>query len=154
MAERLYLDSCVLNRPGDDQRQPRVRAESAAIAKILDIAVAGGVHWIASSVVELELKRNPRRERREDALLLLSLTSEFVHPTPASFQRAIALRAEGYGDFDALHLAVAELTKVDCLLTVDDRFLRRAGRRPNSPVPRVENPINWGRRRSPWLLNP
>jgi predicted nucleic acid-binding protein len=121
---------------------------------VLDIAYAGQVHWVASSILRLELARNPDPQRRSDTLLLLDLAAEFVQPTPATFRRALALQREGYGAVDALHLTLAEEVGVTCLLTVDDSFLQRAARRPRNSAPAVENPVDWIRRRRPWLLIP
>ena len=41
--ERVYLDMCSLKRPFDDQRQPRVREEAAAVAAIIARAEAGEI---------------------------------------------------------------------------------------------------------------
>jgi len=152
MRERIYIDTCALNRPTDDQAQARIRAESGAIAKVLDAAAEGVVDWIASSILFAELNRNPDRRRRQDTLRFLSMASGFVRPTPTTFLRAKHLRTEGYGEFDAFHLAIAEETGVTSLLSVDDRFIGRAGRRPVGMPPAVENPVDWYRRKQPWLI--
>ncbi len=152
MPERIYLDSCVLNRPTDDQTQERIRIEAEAIARVLDGVAGGSLEWISSSIVEFELRRNPNIRKRDDSLQLLSLASTIVPPTTATHVRATALQAEGYGPFDALHLALAEEANVTTLLTVDDRFLRRASARPSGTSPAVENPVSWIGRREPWLI--
>jgi hypothetical protein len=121
---------------------------------VLDIAAAGGVQWIASTVVHAELARNPDPRRRADSLLLLNMAPESVQPTPATLRRALDLQADGYGNFDALHLAIAEEFGATHLLTVDDLFLQKAARRPGNPLPAMENPVDWIRRRRPWLLIP
>ncbi len=66
--------------------------------------------------------------------------------------RARQLQASGIGDFDALHLAIAEEAQVAVLLSVDDRFIKRAARRPAPNLTLVENPVDWCRRRQPWLI--
>jgi predicted nucleic acid-binding protein len=152
MRERLYLDCCILNRLGDDQSQERIRTEAEAAEQVLHIVATGAVDWIASSFLHAELARNPDVLRRDDALDLLELATEFVTPTRSTFERGLVLRAEGYGEFDALHLAIAEEHHATTLLTVDARFLKRAGRRPVGSLPAFENPINWWRRRKPWLI--
>ena len=150
--DRIYLDSCVLNRPADDQSQPRIRAESIAVERILHIAAAGGVHWIASAVVEAELSRNPNRARREDSLRLMRLASEFVNPTRPTFEQASVLHANGFGPFNALHLSLAMPAGAGWLLTVDDRFFRKSAPLAGKNFPTVENPLDWIRMREPWLL--
>jgi predicted nucleic acid-binding protein len=152
MRERIYIDTCALNRPTDDQGQARIRAESAAVAKVLDAAAEGAVDWIVSSFLIAELSRNPDRQRHQDTLRFLSMSSEFVRPTPATFLRAQQLRADGHGELDALHLAIAEETGVTSLLSVDDRFIGRAGRRPAGMLPVVANPVEWYRGKRLWLI--
>ena len=41
--ERVYLAMCSLKRPFDDQRQPRVREEAAAVAAIIARAETGEI---------------------------------------------------------------------------------------------------------------
>lgn len=48
----------------------------------------------------------------------------------------------GYGPFDALHLAIAEDSGADVLLTTDDRFTRQANRGLGNPTIPM-NPVNW-----------
>ena len=38
---RIYLDTCCLNRPFDDQSQDRVRSEAAAVSEILNAVRRG-----------------------------------------------------------------------------------------------------------------
>jgi len=152
MPTRVYLDTCALNRLSDQQTQVRIQEEAEAVTQILDLAAAGLVNWIASDFVELELAKNPDTLKRGDSLDLLELASELVKPTPFTYQRALALRMEGYDEFDALHLAMAEESGTTHLLTVDDRFLRRASLRGPKAAPIVENPVNWMRGRQPWLI--
>ena len=152
MKLKVYLDSCSINRLTDDQTQARIRTEAEAITRILDLVSAGEVTWIGSSFVRLELSRNSNPAKRTTSLDLLMLATEFAEPDPATYQRAFVLQAEGYGSFDALHLALAEQSGAEWLITVDDRFLNRAARRPGSPLPTVLNPIDWIQRRQLWLL--
>jgi len=151
---RIYLDACTINRLTDDQRQVRILNEAQAIEQILDLVTAGKVCWIASSALRAELERNPEEAKRAVSLALLTFASEFAEPRESTLQRASALAAEGFGSFDALHLALAEQEHADCLLTTDDRFLARATRGHANLLPSVLNPVDWWNRRSQWLLQP
>ena len=42
----MYLDMCSLKRPFDDQRQPRVREEAAAVAAIIGRRYARFLSWM------------------------------------------------------------------------------------------------------------
>ncbi len=154
MPVTIYLDTCALNRLSDDQTQPRIRSEAAAVEHILDLISAAEIRWIASTVVRTELEGNPNQPKREVSLALLAFASGLVAPQEATRYRAGALEAKGFGAFDALHLASAEAAKADCLLTVDDRFISLATRLQADVSLPVLNPVDWLERRSSWLLQP
>jgi predicted nucleic acid-binding protein len=139
---RIYLDTCALNRLTDDQSQMRVRLEAEAIELFFLHLQTGKAAWIGSSVLEMEIRRNPDLQSREDALSMLPFVSEFHRPNAEVADRARLLNLLGYGKIDALHLAIAEYAKVDWLLTTDDRFRRQAGRGLGNPLIRVANPLD------------
>lgn len=41
MPDKIYIDSCALNRLADDHSQPRVRREAEAMVGVLDLIAAG-----------------------------------------------------------------------------------------------------------------
>ncbi len=140
---KIYLDACALNRLTDDQRQSRIHTEAEAVEKVLNLIWKREAVWMASIVLQDEIRRNPNREGRNDALRLISLAGELFRPNAVSIERAKTLEALGYGAFDALHLACGEQASVDVLLTTDDRFIRQVERRLGNPTVRVLNPVNW-----------
>jgi len=74
---------------------------------------------------------------------LLRLADERIEVEARHSELAASLSAAGLGAFDALHVAVAELSGCDLLLTTDDELIRRAVRvRPALRV-RVVNPAVW-----------
>lgn len=152
MADRVYLDTCALNRPTDDLSQRRIREEAAAVSQILTLASADQLLWIASTVVSAELLRNADVGKREDALLLLGFAAQLVQASAEAYGKSLSLQAQGFGAADALHLTVAEENQVEWLITVDDRLIGRAARLRPGKAPMVVNPIDWLRRRSLWLL--
>jgi predicted nucleic acid-binding protein len=140
---RIYLDVCALNRLMDDPSQERIALEADAMETVFRLIKAGRVTWIASSILETELRKDPQMLRREDALAMLTYAAESHIPDKWAAERAKLLHRLGYGAFDALHLAMAERAKVDFLLTTDDRFLRRARRNLGAPSIRVVNPLDY-----------
>lgn len=52
---KIYLDVCCLQRPFDDQTQPRVRLEAEAIKLILGRVEQGEFEWLTSEVVDYEI---------------------------------------------------------------------------------------------------
>ena len=151
---RIYLDACAINRLTDDQLQARILAEAEAVEQVLDLVSTGRGRWIASSTLRDELERNPNEAKRAVSLALLDFASEFVEPNKATLRRASVLAADGFGSFDALHLALAEEAQAEYLLTVDDRFIGCAARTRSNLLPTVMNPIDLLKRRVQWRLQP
>lgn len=48
-----------------------------------------------------------------------------------------------FSAFDALHIAYAERSKADIMLTTDDSLLRKAIQNINLLKVKVENPVKW-----------
>ena len=90
---RIYLDACCLNRLTDDQSQSRIREEAAAVEGILRLVHAHEAIWVSSSVLLIEIGRNPDTERLRDVTALCAFANEMVTAGPAIAQRAIELAA-------------------------------------------------------------
>ena len=73
---RIYLDTCCLQRPLDDQTQPRIRVETEAVFAILASVQAGSVILLTSEALEFEISRIPDEQRRREATAILTLASE------------------------------------------------------------------------------
>ena len=140
---RIYLDTCCLNRPFDDQTQDRVRAEADAIVRIIDKVYRGDLELIRSEAVEAEAAAIPDPLRRQQVLALSGTGTVEVSLREEHRERAGVLRMLGFGDVDALHIASAEIAGADALLTTDDAMIRRARRLPYEMRIRVVNPLTW-----------
>lgn len=84
---RFYLDACCLNRLTDDQSQLRVREEAEAVEHILGMVRQNLATWVSSTIVDLEIGRNPDPERRNDVNSLLVFANEVVRPQPEDAPR-------------------------------------------------------------------
>ena len=80
----IYLDTCCLNRPYDDQSQPRIQLEAAAVLAILQRVASGEIQLANSSVLLFEIHRIVDPTRRNGILHFLSYSSSFQR---FSFQR-------------------------------------------------------------------
>jgi len=140
---RIYLDACCLSRLTDEQSQLRVRAEADAIEKILRMVRNGAATWVSSTILNIEVSRNPDSARRREAEALLSFANEVVAPSRASADRARHIEELGIRAFDALHLASAEQGNAEIFLTTDDDLRRRSRRSAGRLRVRVENPVSW-----------
>lgn len=139
---RIYLDVSCLNRPFDDQSQPRIRLESEAVTIILGRIDQGGT-WlqVSSRVAQIEIQalKDPVRRKR----VLDLLPDDIMELGDSDFTRARFLVSRGIGAADALHVAAAESLEADVFLTCDDRLLRRCERMRTELAVKVANPLDW-----------
>jgi len=140
---KVYLDACCLNRPFDDQSQPRVRLEAEAIALILDKLHQGEWEWIGSEILLHEVRQNPELENRQRTLAFASLAQQVIETTEKILSRAEELEEAGFDSYDAIHLSSAEFGKTDVFLTTDDQILKVAARKKSLFSFAVENPVKW-----------
>jgi predicted nucleic acid-binding protein len=123
---RIYFDNCSLQRPLDDQSQPRVEAETEAIIEILRLCERGDLTLISSDILELEIDEISDSERRKTSLKILSVAREIVVADTQIERRAQEFEKFGVKAFDALHLASAEAGRADYFCTCDDKFFKKA----------------------------
>jgi predicted nucleic acid-binding protein len=140
---KVYLDTCCLNRPFDDQTQERVRLEAEAVLVILSRIEKGEWEWIGSEVLTDEIEQTPDTQKLSRAKLLSGFIQENVEIGEKEAKRAKELQKAGLQLFDALHLACAESSKADVFLSTDDRLLKLAKRMSKRLKIRVVNPLVW-----------
>lgn len=122
---RIYLDTCCLQRPLDDQTQPRIRVETEAVFAILASVQDGEVTLLTSEALEFEIGRIPDEQRRREAKAILTLARERLTLSEASEQLAETFAQAELSAMDALHVALAATAKADYFVTADDKLLRR-----------------------------
>jgi predicted nucleic acid-binding protein len=122
---RIYLDACCLQRPFDDQTQPRIRVESEAVLAVLAAIEAGDAVLLTSEALDFEVQRIPDEHRRTEALAMLALAKERLTLTDETEALATKLEQAGVTAMDALHAALASEASADFFATTDDRLLRK-----------------------------
>lgn len=137
----LYLDLNCFNRPFDNQDQLRIARETAAVFSILQRLIEGLDQLAWSEVLDLENSQNPLPDRRTEIGSWSRRAYAIIKVDAEVAARAERLHAFGLAPLDAAHLACAEVGACACLITCDDRFIRRA-RRTNIRV-MVKNPIEY-----------
>ncbi|MBI5296205.1 MAG: PIN domain-containing protein [Chloroflexi bacterium] len=140
---KVYLDTCCLNRPFDDQTQERVRLEAEAVLAILSRIEKGEWDWIGSEVLMDEIEQTPDTQKLSRARLLSGFIKQMVEIGEKEAKRAKDLQKDGFQVFDALHIACAEGAKADVFLSTDDRLLKLAKRISKRLKIRVVNPLVW-----------
>jgi predicted nucleic acid-binding protein len=142
----LYLDMNIYKRPFDDQRQMRIRLETVAITMIFALIEDGHLSARWSFVLDYENSRDPVPERREFAQYLSRCCESSVKPDESIRELARGLsETHQIRGRDALHLAIAETSGCDYLITCDDRFVRQAQRLQEQGVTTVHviNPVDF-----------
>ena len=141
--QKIYLDTCCLSRPFDNQIQDRIRQETEAITQIIAYVEAGHLHWIASEVLTHEVDKNANLNQRFQIQRWLTSATRTVLIGETERARGKQLELLGFSQQDALHLACAESGGAALFLTTDDRLLKIAKRCYEQLRIRVENPEIW-----------
>jgi predicted nucleic acid-binding protein len=139
----VYLDVYCLNRPFDDQTQERIRLESEAIILIFKHIENQDWQWVSSEIVDFEIDKMPDLERKHRIHAMKIFPSHYIMANELQIERGQSLQEKGFDVYDALHLACAETSKADVMLTTDDKLKRLANRYSNELNIRVENPLIW-----------
>ncbi|MGI9013394.1 MAG: PIN domain-containing protein [Phycisphaerales bacterium] len=140
---RIYFDVSCLNRPFDDQAQPRIRLEAQAVSLIFTRIQTSEWAQIASEVSIMEIEAIPDQTRRTRVSRLLPSEAHITPLSATIIDRAGELAELGFSIADAAHLASAEAAEAAIFLTCDDRLLRRAARFADRISVVVANPLTW-----------
>lgn len=92
---RIYLDTCCLNRPFDDQTQARIRLESEAVLAVLAHIEKGDWEWVGSDVLTDEIEQMPDMLKQARVKLLASFVRQTIQVGDKEAQRARELQREG-----------------------------------------------------------
>jgi predicted nucleic acid-binding protein len=131
---KLYLDSCSLQRPLDDQRQIRIATETEAIMGILSMWEKGQITLIGSDALLYEASKFTNAERATYMQELLAKIEVTIELNETINNKAVFFEANGVKALDALHLAFAEEADVDYFCTCDDKLLKKAKNLPDLTV--------------------
>lgn len=123
---RIYLDNCCYNRPFDPQGQVRIQVETISKLAVQFLMASHRVEYVWSAILDYEVSCNPSLKRRTAILRWRKHASEQVELTNTVYARAVEVQRHGIKNKDAMHLASAELSHCDWLLTTDDAFAKKA----------------------------
>ena len=98
---KIYLDTCSLNRPFDDQSQERIRLETESVMIILAHLSHKEWGWLGSQALEIEIDRAPDADQRSRLQRIIGYVGQVVAIGERELERAGELRS----------LALAALTQ-------------------------------------------
>jgi len=136
----VYLDTCSIQRPFDDQSQIRIALESEAVLRAIQLVEQDDLDLLSSETLLVETDQNPHPRRRRFARGLLSLAVRFIQTDSQIESRARQYEKPGIRPFDALHLASAVESGADVFCSTDDQLLKR-GSEADTESTRVLTPI-------------
>ena len=137
----IYLDNCCLNRPFDDQSDPRVHLEAEAIKTITSLIEAERWKLVTSTVLLFEINKTSNEKRRRNLHGINNMAHRCVETNSVIRDRAKYFETFGIKVFDSAHLACAE-NNADVLLTVDGGFLKKADAIKDLKI-KTMNPLQW-----------
>jgi predicted nucleic acid-binding protein len=140
---KLYLDNCCFNRPYDNQAQEKIHLEGEAILTIVKKTKEGNGEIFGSPALELEIGQITNAEKKEKVKYFYRQSiSNTIEYNENILNRVKELSEQStIRTLDRFHLAFAENTGVDVLLTTDIK-LEKACSKLNLNI-KVMNPLNY-----------
>jgi predicted nucleic acid-binding protein len=137
------LDNCCFNRPYDNQAQEKIHLEGEAILAIIKKTREGNGKIVGSPALDLELGQITNDEKKERVAYFYEQTiNSKLEYTETIFNRAKELSEQStIRTLDRFHLAFADNTGVDVLLTTDIKF-EKACSKLNLKI-KVMNPLTY-----------
>ena len=124
---RVYLDSCVYNRPFDDyRRNERIFLEAMAFYAILHLVEKGGIEIVDSDALRYENEQTADAERKKRVTTYLNKASNMIVLSEANIERSRLLVNLGFKSLYALHIAMAEQASAQYFVTCDNDIIKKA----------------------------
>lgn len=121
---RIYLDTSALNRIFDDQSQPRIYLEAAAMLIVFMLIESQNIEMVSSDVLLFENDKNPYNDRKTFVNFILKKANETQSINDTILIRAQEIEGLNIKGLDALHLACAERLNADYFITCDGKIIK------------------------------
>lgn len=137
---KIYLDACAIQRPLDDKSQVRIMLEANAIIHVIQKCEEGELELFSSDVLLYELSRITNLNRRNQVVESANVATTIISLNDDVERLAQIYVQQGLKQFDAFHLASAELAQIDYFCTCDDKLLKKCKQLSNLTI-RVVSPL-------------
>ena len=124
---RIYLDNCCYGRPFDNQKDPKIQAETRAKMIIQSLVKYGVIELAYSSITVKELADSPYEENSRSILAFIENNAAFFvgeHKNIAAVSLTEEIMRTGIKLKDASHTACAIVAGCDYLVTTDKRLAK------------------------------
>jgi len=127
----------------DDITQDKVYDERDAVRTVLDLSAIFNYVIIGSPIITYELNMIKNDEKRKSVIEIYrdSIKERAVYTNNILNFVRIVLQQANLKNMDGFHLAFAEMTGADVLLTTDNKFLKACSRLKLKT--KVINPLNF-----------
>ena len=122
--DRIYIDTCVFNRPFDDQIRYDIRLEAEAKIYIQEKIKDGKLELIWSYILEYENSVNPFLVGKLAIVRWKNIARIHIIENETVLLLAKRIKALGLKSKDALHIACGIYGKADFFITTDKKILK------------------------------
>ena len=137
---KIYLDVCCLCRPFDDQKDGRIRLETAAVQEILRRCTDEFI-LVTSEAVTEELTQIPDLKKRLRVEKIVSGAKDHILLDEEIIARMLEFIGLGGDAMDSLHIACAEWAGAT-FITTDDGLITFFKSCQHIQID-IENPVIW-----------
>lgn len=139
---KVYLDNCCYNRLLDDRSYSMIYYERNSVMLIIELVEKSEIQLIGSEMLIREINDTADVYKRSVLQMVYSLCDTEIRVDEKILSRAEEIRHTTNIKFkDSIHLACAEASKADVLLTTDKKFMNNCKR--IKTYTRVMNPSEW-----------
>ena len=140
---KVYFDVCCLNRPFDDQSQDKIHLEAEAVLTVLKHIDTGTWTSVSSDTVVYEINNTKDEERRDRLLSINDRAQTYITVNEDILKRTEIIKEMNFTTYDAMHIACAEVAKVDIFLSTDKGLINKALANKNELKVNIDNPLSW-----------
>lgn len=139
---KIYLDNCCYNRLLDDRSYSKIYYERNSIMLILELVEQSAITLVGSEMLVKEINDTVNLYKCSVLQVVYTLCSQEIKVNSGILDRAEEIRHYSNIKYkDSIHLACAEIAKVDALLTTNKKFMNNCSR--IKTYTKVMSPNQW-----------
>lgn len=137
----IYIDSCSICRPFDDQNQLRIKLESESVLFILEEIQKGNYKWIISEVLEFELSNIADEEKRNKVISILDSAKKVINFNKRIEEKGDEIYNLSFDLMDSYHIASAIIGNASYFISTDYALVKKGQKNADKLGIEFINPI-------------